>query len=233
MKKNKLKYSKYRKQGAGMKAFILGMDINRATCDPSLYPDANLYTRAILQQLDHTATRIADFNADARGFARFIWAMQQSETRPGMERAYSPAEMSFHRVTPFPMDDDFLPKTQMSPYPEHRDFFHGLYHEGYRVGIIEGFHASKCVSWGLEHLANKANFKMLVVPALIGEGDGTHPLAALEDDSFVRSVYEGKIIVTDQERAMDFLYTPEDRRSLPRPTMSGEDLNSMYYGFGG
>ncbi len=215
-----------------MKAFILGMDINRATCDPTLYPDKSPYTRSILQQLDQTARKIADFNDEARDYARFVWTMQLSETVPGEERDYSPQERAFHRVTPYPMDDDFLPKTRMSPYPENKDFFHRLYDEDYPVGIIEGFHATKCIYWGLYDLVNKAKFKMIVVPELIAEGDGTHPMNAFEDDSMIRAVYNGQIIITSPENALHFLKTPESQRRLPHPTMTGEDLNSMHYGMG-
>lgn len=215
-----------------MKAFILGMDINRATCDPELYPDDSYYTRSILQQLDETARQIADFDSEVRDHARFIWAMQQSETTPGKERDYTPQEMAFHRVTPYPMDDDFLPKTQMSPYPEHRDFFDNLREEGYEVGLVRGFHASKCIYWGLHNLMFEAKFKMIVVPELIGEGDGTHPLNAFDSDCMIRATYNGQLIFTSRQNALHFLQTPEDMRRLPYPTITGEDLNMMHYGMG-
>lgn len=215
-----------------MKAFVLGIDVNRASSDPSLYPDLSPSERYQLRHLDETAQQIADFTSEVRDHAPFAWGMQLSDTRPGEERRYTSQEAAFHRVIPFPMDDAFLPKTRMSVFPENEEFFEKLRSEGYDTGVLMGFYAAECIYYSLSDLALTAKFRMVVPTELIADRTGTHPMNAFEDDSIIRAAYNGEIIFTNKMNALHFLQTPEDRRRLPYPTVTGEDLNSMHYGMG-
>jgi len=215
-----------------MKVFILGIDVNRASSDPSLYPELTSSERYQLNHLDQTAQKIADFTSEARDYAPFAWGMQLKDTRPGQERDYTLQEAAFHHVVPFPMEDAFLPKTRMSVFPEHQEFFEKLQSEGYDTGVLMGFYAAECIYYSLSDLALTAKFRMVVPTELIADRNGTHPMNAFDDDSIIRAAYNGEIIFTSKQNALHFVQTPEDRRSLPYPTYTGESLNSMHYGMG-
>lgn len=214
-----------------MKAFVLGIDVNRASADPSLYFDKGSYDYLMSKHLDETASRIAEFTANARPNAHFIWGMQTCDNNPKREvREYVNDETMFHRVLPHEGTDKFLVKTQMSPYPEHKAYFDGLKNEGYETGVLMGFYAPECIYWALHDMVFEAKFKMIVPTELIDTREGGNPMAAFEE--FITPAYSGQVIFTSAENALHFLKTPEDLRRPPYPTITGQDLNNMYFGMG-
>ncbi|MBK9584961.1 MAG: isochorismatase family protein [Alphaproteobacteria bacterium] len=212
-----------------MKVFVLGIDVNRASCDPTLYPELDPYQRAQSQHLDETARKIADFTADARDYAPFAWGMQLSDTRPGHERDYTLQEAAFHRVIPFPMEDDFLPKTQMSPYPEHKPYFEAKKQAGEDTAVLLGFYAPECIYWAMNDLV-KNGFRVVLPTDLVAAAHPSHPMEHFEE--FMFDAGQGKIIFTNADRTLSMLQTPEDRRVLPVPLYDYNDLHQMYFGPG-
>lgn len=65
-----------------MKYLIVGVDINRATADPSMYfkPESYEYRQSL--HLDETASRIAEFNLQARKFAPITYAINSKILAP-------------------------------------------------------------------------------------------------------------------------------------------------------
>ena len=212
-----------------MKILVLGIDVNRASCDPSLYPELSIHERETSRHLDETARRIADFTADARGHASFAWGMQLGDTRPGHEKSYSPEEAAFHHVVPFPMEDEFLPKTQMSAYPEHAPYFEAKKAEGEGTVVLMGFYAPECIYWTMNDLV-KNKFRVILPTDLVAAAHPSHPMEHFEE--FMYDAARGNIIFTDARRTLDMLQTPENRRVLPAATFNFEDLNAMYFGPG-
>ncbi len=211
-----------------MKIAILGVDVNRASCDPGLYYNEGSFEHMNARHLDETAQRIADFVAEARGKAeRIAWAMQYSDTRPGHEKEYSIMEKGFHRVVPSPDEDDFLPKTQMSPYEEHKAYFDSLKAEGIDTVVLTGFYAEHCIYWTLDDLVDNG-FKVIVPADLIAGRTPHNPMHAFSD--FTREVYNGNIIFADSETTLDMLYEDEPDRVLPPARYTWNDMHQANYG---
>lgn len=212
-----------------MKTFVLGIDINRASADPSLYFDPASYEYTRSRHLDETARRIADFVAEVRPHSPIAWAMQHKDTRPGEERDYTVEERAFHRVLPDENKDSFMNKTRMSPYQENQAFFDAKKAEGYDTVVLVGFYASECIYWTMQDLVDHG-FRVVLPTDLISHMEYTHPMSGFED--FMMDAYHRRIIFTDSECAEHFLKTGEKQRNLPPPRYTWDDMNAMYYGPG-
>ena len=210
-----------------MKIAILGVDVNRASCDPDLYFEKGTFQHTNAQHLDKTAQNIADFVDDARGHAeRIAWAMQYSDTRPGQEQEYTTEECAFHRVQPIPAEDDFLPKTQMSPYEEHEAYFNKLKEEGINTIVLTGFYAEHCIYWTLENLIENG-FQVIVPTDLVASMQPHHPMHAFSD--FVHDAYDGKVIFADSETTLEMLHEDEPDRTLPPARYTWNDMHQASF----
>jgi nicotinamidase-related amidase len=155
--------------------------------------------------------------------------MQLSDTRPGHEKSYTAQEAAFHRVVPFPMEDEFLPKTRMSAYPEHAAFFEEKRAEGENTVVLMGFYAPECIYWTMNDLV-KNGFRVVLPTDLVAAATPSHPMEHFEE--FMFDAGQGKIIFTNADRTLSMLQTPEDRRVLPVPLYDYNDLHQMYFGPG-
>jgi len=215
-----------------MKVLVLGIDINRSSCDPDLYFDRDNIENRKLRYLDETAERIADFMADVRDDLsddHVAWTVQNFETSADhAPKPYSVEERAFHHVT-VEEGDTVLPKTQMSPYPEHEAFFEGLKDDGVDTVVLTGFYASKCVYWTLHGLLEN-DFKVIVPTDLIADSNNNHTMSAFDD--VMHDVYYGDLVFTESDRVADMLHAAPEQRSPPVPTITWDDLNAMHYGPG-
>lgn len=118
----------------------------------------------------------------------------------------------------------------MSSYPEHKEYYLQKKKEGYETIILEGFYADDCLYWHLQDFLD-AGFKVVVPLDLVAARDQPHPITAFED--FITQTYQGKVIFTTRERVMHSLIMDESERTLPEPTVTGEELNNICFGFGG
>lgn len=212
-----------------MKAFVLGIDVNRASADPSLYFDKGSYDYRRSEHLDQTAQKIAEFVAEVRPHTPIAWAMQYKDTRPGEEHDYTAEERAFHRVLPDENKDTFMHKTRMSPYVENQAYFDQMKADGYDTVVLTGFYASECIYWTMQDLVDHG-FRVIVPSDLISHMEYTHPMDGFED--FMQDVYHRRVIFTDSECAEHFLKTGEEQRNLPPARFTWDDMNSMYYGPG-
>ena len=105
-----------------MKVLVLGIDVNRASCDPTLYPELDPYQRAQSQHLDETARKIADFTADARDHASFAWGMQLSDSAPVMKRVTPHRRRLSIVLSLFPWRTNSSPKPECRPIPNTPPF---------------------------------------------------------------------------------------------------------------
>lgn len=210
-----------------MKIAFLGIDVNRASCDPDLYFKKGTFEHSNAQHLDKTAQNIADFIDDARDFVESVgWAMQYADTRPGQEQDYTPEECAFHRVRPIPTEDDFLPKTRMSPYEEHKVYFDRLKEDGVDTIVLTGVYAEHCIYWTLDDLMSNG-FKVIVPMDLVAAMTPHNPMYSLTD--FSREAYEGKVIFTDSEKTLDMLYEDETKRKPPRERYTWNDIHQANF----
>lgn len=212
-----------------MKAFVLGIDVNRASADPTLFFKPGTYEYNSSKHLDETAQKIADFVHRVRSDAKIVWAMQHKDTRPGFEADYSYEERAFHRVLPNEHLDSFLKKTRMSPYEENRSFFENMKEEGYDTVVLAGFYATECIYWTMQDLINEG-FRVVLPTDLVAHLEQTHPLSGFDD--FITDVYHNRAIFTDSQAAEHFLKTGIEQDRLPPARFTWDDMNSMYYGAG-
>ena len=209
-----------------MRAFFLGIDVNRASADPSLHFDPSSHHYHGSMHLDETAQNIAGFVAEIRPHTPIAWAMQNKDTRPGHEHDYSAEERAFHHVLPDENRDTFMSKTRMSPYPENREFFEDMKRQGYDTVVLAGFYASECIYWTMQDLV-EAGFRVVVPTDLIAHMERSHPMHGFED--FMQDVYYNRVIFTDVQAAEYFLKCDEDQRNLPPARYTWDDMNSMYF----
>lgn len=210
-----------------MKIAVLTIDAVRACCDPDLYFEKGSFRHTTSQHLDKTARDIADFVDDARDFvARIGWVTQHSNTRPGQERDYTAEERAFHHVRPVPTEDDLLPKTQMSPYEEHKAYFDKLKEDGINTIILTGFYAEHCVYWTLADLIDNG-FKVIVPTNLVASMAPHDPMHAFTD--FSREAYAGKVIFANSETTLDMLYEDEPDRTPPPPRYSWDSMHNSNF----
>lgn len=200
----------------------MAIDVNRATCDPSLYYKEGSAEYMSAKHLDDTAGRIADFVEDGRDYAhRVIWTAQHVCNIPGEEQDNTYQEVMPHRVRPFPMDDEYLIKTRMSAYPEHQEVFDRLKAEGVDTIIVCGFYADKCVRETVRDLL-KQGFHVLVPVDLTAEPERTHPMRAFIEEDVPRAerlsnyVASEQLVFTDAEHTLWMLEQPENKRQDPR-----------------
>lgn len=214
-----------------MKVLLLGVDINRSSCDPALYFEENSREYNASLYLDETATRIADFTNEVRKDCdKVAWTLQNVATSADRDpEPMSPEERAFHRVLPFENEDAILPKTQMSAYPEHEEFFDKLKEEGVDTVVLTGFYASKCIYWTMDSLLDNG-FKVIVPTDLIADSTPNHPMASFDD--FMNQVYHGQLVFTDSERVAEMILAPEEDRKPPVATYTWSDINNLHYGPG-
>ena len=210
-----------------MKVAFLGIDVIRACCDPDLYFKKGSFHHTTSQHLDKAARNIADFIDEARDFVDSIgWATQYSNTRPGEEREYTREECEFHHVRPVPTEDDYLPKSQMSPYEEHKVYFDKLKEDGVDTVILTGFFAEHCVYWTLADLIDNG-FKVIVPTDLVASMSPHNPMYAFSD--FSRDAADGKVMFVDSTAVLDMLYEDEANRTPPPARYSWGDIHRADY----
>lgn len=212
-----------------MKVLLLGVDVTRASCDPTLYEmESGPHSRG--DRLDRTASRIADFTDSVRIDCNAIaWTKQDFVTSEDHDPIpVRPGENDFHHVQP-EATDHIMPKTQMSPYPEHETYFEDLKNQGIDTVVLMGFDARNCIYWTIDSLIQNG-FKVIVPEELIGDSKGVHPVDALGD--YMDNIYHGQLIITSSENAAHMLHTKEEFRLPPLPTHTWADLNGLLFGPG-